>query len=111
VSGAWIGGELHLAPLVMLRERGVLERTLRHVLVHAMTDDALRARPAWVREGAALFFADPAPPASPPRRGPCPRDDELLQPATAGELADAYARARSCFARQVEAGRAWRDVR
>jgi SpoIID/LytB domain protein len=110
VSGAWSGGELHLAPLVMLRERGVLNRTLRRGLVHAMTGDALRTRPAWVREGAALYYSDASTPGS-GRRGACPQERELLQPVSAGALADAYARARSCFARQVENGRTWRDVR
>jgi hypothetical protein len=29
-SGAVVGGELHLLPLAVLRDRGVLERTIRH---------------------------------------------------------------------------------
>jgi len=36
---------------------------------------------------------------------------ELLHPVSAGALGDAYARARNCFARQIAAGRSWRDVR
>ena len=56
-SGAVVGGELHLLPLVVLRERGVLERTIRHELVHLMADPLLRHRAAWVREGAAIYFA------------------------------------------------------
>ena len=34
-----------------------LDRTIRHELVHLMTDTVLAQRPAWVREGAAIFFA------------------------------------------------------
>ena len=56
-SGAVVGGEIHLVPLASLRERGVLDRTIRHELVHLMADPILRERPAWVREGAAIYFA------------------------------------------------------
>jgi SpoIID/LytB domain protein len=108
-SGAWIENEAHLAPLVTLRARGVLERAIRHELVHAMTEDVLSGRPAWVREGAALFFSDER--SLPERRGVCPQDNELLRPVSAGALADAYARARSCFARQIDSGRSWQNVR
>ena len=52
-----MNGELHLLPLAVLRDRGVLERTIRHELVHLMTDAALGKRPVWVREGAAIYFA------------------------------------------------------
>ena len=56
-----VNGELHLLPLAVLRDRGVLERTIRHELVHAMADDLLGKRPAWVREGAAIYFAGERP--------------------------------------------------
>jgi SpoIID/LytB domain protein len=118
-SGAWVKGDLHLLPLAVLRERGMLERTIRHALVHAMADGLLDKRPAWVRAGAAMYFAEEKPvPGSPDAarqrsepRASCPKDNELMQPVSAGGLADAYARARSCFARQIAAGRNWRDVR
>ena len=128
-SGAVVGGDRHLLPLATLRDRGVLERTIRHQLVHVMTDAALGGRPVWVREGAAIYFADlgtPAPggtldrpvPPQPDRpafrpqpRGSCPADAELLRPVSVGALSTAHARARACFARQIAAGRAWRDVK
>ena len=116
--GAWVGNELHLLPLAVLRERGLLDRTIRHEIVHALTDKVLDDRPAWVREGAAIYFAEEPNPGGtggpgrrPAPRAACPRDNELLQPVSAGALTDAYARARSCFARQIAAGRGWRDVR
>jgi len=118
-SGTVVDGELHLLPLVTLRERGVLARTIRHELVHIMTDSVLSSRPAWVREGAAIYFAgeQPIPGESPQRprlkpapRASCPDDAELLRPVSAGALSNAYARARACFAKQIEAGKAWRDV-
>jgi SpoIID/LytB domain protein len=123
-SGAWVknGGkaELHLLPLAVLRDRGVLERTIRHELVHAMADDILGKRPAWVREGAAIYFAGERPipgqtttgaAARPEPRAACPDDNELLRPVSVGALSNAYARARSCFARQIADGKSWRDVK
>ena len=112
--------ELHLLPLAVLRDRGVLDRTIRHELVHVMTDKVLAQRPAWVREGAAIYFAGEQPipgeaierPAfRPPPRVSCPDDPELRQPVSVGALSNAYARARACFARQIQGGRSWRDVR
>jgi hypothetical protein len=104
---------VHLVPLASLRDRGVLERTIRRQLVHVMADPLLSQRPAWVKEGAALFFGDPGRESGSPGlpRDACPADAELLRPVSLGALGDAYARARSCFAHQIAAGRAWRDVK
>ena len=119
-SGAIVGAELHLLPLAVLRDRGVLERTIRHELVHLMADTALGKRPAWVREGAAIYFAgeqvipgepQQRPAFKPTPRAACPDDNELLRPVSVGALSNAYARARSCFAKQIQSGRTWRDVR
>ena len=44
-------------------------------------------------------------------KGRCPQDNELRYPVSAGALANAYGRARACFARQIEAGKVWNDVR
>jgi SpoIID/LytB domain protein len=114
-SGAVVGTELNLLPLAVLRERGVLERTLRYELVHLMADGLLRDRPVWVREGAAGYFAglrqasgdsgDRQP------RPLCPTDVELLSPVSAGALSNARIQARACFARQADGGRPWREVK
>jgi len=119
-SGALIGAELHLLPLAVLRQRGLLDRTIRHEMVHSMTDTALDKRPMWVKEGAALYFAgeqpmssavQQRPPFRPEPRASCPIDAELLRPVSVGALSNAYARARVCFARQIAAGKTWKDVR
>jgi stage II sporulation protein D len=107
--GSANGTEIQLMPLATLRDRGLVERTIRRQLVHAFVDESLRRRPAWVRYGAALFYADPGTPA--PSRGPCPSDSELLRPLSAGAFASALADARACFSRQVMDGRKWTDVR
>ena len=81
---------------------------------------ALGKRPVWVREGAAIYFAgeqmipgepQQRPAFKPAPRGSCPDDNELLHPVSVGALSNAYARARSCFAKQLHAGRNWKDVR
>jgi SpoIID/LytB domain protein len=119
-SAVMLRGELHLLPLPVLRDRGVLERTIRHSLVHAMIDSALGDRPRWVRDGAAIYFGGEPPIAAHPVERPsfrpaprpaCPTDAELAFPVSIGALANAHARARACFAKQIESGRKWRDVR
>ena len=119
IPGAVIKGDIHLLPLAGLRQRGVLERVIRHELVHVMTDGALGRRPLWVREGAALYFSGErgsrgeAPTRMPvlQPRLPCPDDADLLRPVSAGALSNDYARAHACFVRQITRGRAWQDVR
>src|SRR5581483_1695880 len=111
-TGAVVRGEIHLLPLVVLRDRGVLERTIRQQLAHLMIDDALSARPRWVRDGAAAYFA--APPRDRPAPGgglECPGDAELGNPVSAGSLTSALARAEACVARRLRGGRSWRDIR
>jgi hypothetical protein len=106
--------ELQFVPLTLLRDRGILERTIRRELVHAMVDDTLADRPLWVREGIASYYADPDE-QRPERRGggraACPGNGELQQPVSPGALVDALTRARSCVAQQLEAGRSWREIK
>jgi stage II sporulation protein D len=120
-SIAVMNGEVHLLPPAVLRDRGVLERSVRHGLVHVLTDGILAERPLWVREGAAVYFADrvasaPALERSPisgsvEARASCPPDADLRQPISIGGLSTAYALARACFARQLVSGRSWQEVR
>ena len=106
-------------PLASLRERGVLDRTIRHELVHLMADPILRERSAWVREGAAIYFAGwgPVPGDARPTtlslrsRMACPGDADLLRPVSPGALSNALASSLACFSRQMDAGKTWRDVK
>jgi hypothetical protein len=115
-SGALVNGEIHLLPPAVLRERGVLERTLRRELVRVMTEQALAGRPRWVQDGAAIYFAEDeagrglagAPDTS---RVSCPVEAELVRPLSAGALTNAYARARSCFVRDLAKRKSWRDIK
>jgi len=110
-SGAFVNAEIHLSPLPSLRDRGMLERTIRREVVQLLTHEALSRRPEWVRVGAALFFAEGDQSTANLARTTCPTDAELLRPASVGALSMAYAEARACFARQIASGRSWRDVR
>ena len=110
-SGSVVDGAMHFLPVGVLRDRGVLDRTLRRALVTVMVGGSLEGRPVWVREGVAGYFADPGAPVVEVRNAGCPTDIELTRPVSAGALSDAYGRARSCVARQVTGGRSWRDVR
>jgi SpoIID/LytB domain protein len=111
--------EMQFVPLTVLRDRGVLEKTLRREIVHTLTSAALSGRPLWVREGAASYFAGehttgpdtPALRAAPQPRLSCPTDDELLRPVSPGALSLAYTRATACFAKQIAGGKKWTEVK
>jgi SpoIID/LytB domain protein len=114
--GAFANGEIHLLPSRQLRDRGILESTLRRQIVHLLVDATLARRPAWVRTGAALYYGDvnltsASASTSNLARESCPADAELLRPLSPGSLSTAYSQAYACFARQVAGGRSWRDVR
>jgi SpoIID/LytB domain protein len=111
VSGASDGTGIDLLPLSILRQRGQLERTVRHEVAHVLLDGALKGRPLWVREGAAFYFADPEGTAETAGRGGCPADEEFLRPLSAGGHRAAYARAEACFRRAIAQGRRWHDIR
>jgi hypothetical protein len=114
-----VSGEVHLLPIGVLRERGLLERTVRHQIVHLLTKEAFANRPAWVSEGAALYFAGEHPALTAPKQWPpyrpssaaCPSDSEVLRPVSVGALANADLRARACFAKQLEKGRRWDEIK
>jgi hypothetical protein len=112
-SGATSGTDIALLPVTILQQQGQLERTVRHEVAHALLDGALAGRPLWVREGAAIYFSTDADRAPGPSGGrvTCPSDAELRQASSAGAQRDAYARAEACFARQISAGRTWREVK
>jgi SpoIID/LytB domain protein len=118
-TGVALDTDIHLVPLTVLRERGLLERTIRHEIVHVLTRTALSGRPLWVREGAAAYFAgDGRVPGESARRVvdpggriSCPNDRELLQPASPGALSNAHARAAACVGRQIAAGKKWTEIR
>lgn len=111
VSGATDGSAIELLPIAELRRQGLLERTVRREVTHALLDGALSNRPMWVREGAAAYFARASTAAGAPPRVSCPSDAELLRPISAGAERDAFARAEACFARGIAEGKRWDQIR
>jgi stage II sporulation protein D len=51
---------IRLQPVVLLKNKSILESTLRHELFHLLIESKARAGiPLWFREGLALYFASP----------------------------------------------------
>jgi stage II sporulation protein D len=99
-----------LAPPTILERRDGLEPALRRAVAEMLTATAFADRPAWVRIGAARYFASRERPAAIPHVK-CPTDAELTLAVSAAAQGDAERRAEACFARAVAAHRDWRNVR
>ena len=110
-NGAIAAGEMHFLPVDVLDGRGLLGRTVRHEIVHALTDRYLVDRPLWVREGAAVYFSMDRKAGEEAPRLECPTDADIRQATSPGALSLAYTEALSCFARQIASGRSWLDIR
>ncbi len=118
-AGATRGQQVDFIPPSVLRQRGILERTLRHELAHVLTADRLKGRPTWVQEAVAMDLAGEsfAGDDEPRRAGPggpassCPADAEFRDVRSADQLPKLYRRAAACYAAQRAAGRRWDEVR
>ena len=112
-SGRTRGTRIDLLPLSVLQRRASVETTVRHELVHVLTDAVLADRPLWVREGLAQTMAGEGADAEPSPRParPCPSDADLRNPASADAWRAAYDAAAACVTRALGAGVAWRDLR
>jgi stage II sporulation protein D (peptidoglycan lytic transglycosylase) len=126
-SGAARGTRIDLVPASVLRQRGILDETLRHELAHVVTGARLSGRPIWVREAVATKLAAGARLVGPPPAraaaasdgstaapGPapsCPTDGEWRSLRSADAMRHAYRLASACFDAQRAAGRAWDEVR
>lgn len=102
------GTTIDLLPLGVLRQRGILDSTLAHELVHVLTESELKERPLWVREGIAAYYAGER------QSGPdstCPADRELSAPPSADALRRALTRATACVALEFRRGTPWRELR
>jgi stage II sporulation protein D len=108
---------IDLVPAALLAQRDGFEAALRIAIAELLVADALKDRPAWVRVGAARYFArggtGGATGGTPRVRGRdrCPADAELTLAISAPAQRDAEARAEDCFARGYARTRNWRAVR
>ena len=115
-AGASRGESIDLLPPAALRRRGLLERTIRHEIAHAVIGSRLAGRPLWIQEGAAMFLAGELDEVE--RRGTpdgranvrCPGDAEITGASSADALKQAYRRAAACFARELRARRRWNEI-
>ena len=116
VSSVSDGTSIDLVPAALLAQRDGFEAALRIAVAELLVADALKGRPAWVRVGAARYFARvrPVPGDGAPRTGGrdrCPADAELTLAISAPAQRDAEARAEACFAREYARTKDWRAVR
>jgi len=123
-SARTAGSRIDLLPAGVLRQRGILDLTLRHELVHVLTDSVLRDRPIWVREGLAIVKSGElgaanigggsgqgATQPARTRRVACPSDVDFLRAASPEAWRGVYEAAGQCVSRALAAGIRWQDLR
>jgi len=115
VSSVSQGTSIDLVPAALLAQRDGFDAALRFAIAELLVADALKGRPAWVRVGAARYFAREgkgvAPEPSRSGRERCPADAELTLAISAPAQRDAESRAEACFAREFARTKDWRTVR
>ena len=117
VSSVSEGTSIDLVPAALLAQRGGFDAALRIAVAELLVADGLKGRPAWVRVGAARYFAHAVAGAEvngtlrTGSRDRCPADAELTLAISAPAQRDAEARAEACFAREYARTRDWRAVR
>jgi stage II sporulation protein D len=116
-AGATHNGTIDLLPLAVLRQRGLLESTLRHEFTHALTSAWLQGAPRWMSEGVAEWVVRGGDVGASSRAAAhaadvrCPDDEEFVRGDSAAALRAVYERAGVCYAREVRLGRSWRTWR
>jgi stage II sporulation protein D len=95
---------IRLQPIAQLKNKSVLESTLRHELFHLLIESKSRAGiPLWFREGLALYLASPENPASPAAdMSDQQMEAQFLHPTSREEMQRAYAVARRYVKRLIE---------
>jgi SpoIID/LytB domain protein len=111
VSVVATGTSIDLAPAPVLAQREGVDNAIRRGVAELLVAGPLSGRAAWVRVGAARYFARPEP-QSPPSTAPrCPSDAELTLAISAAAHRDAEMRAEACFAAALRRTADWRAVR
>ena len=79
-AAATRNNRIELQPLALLKQRGILETTLRHELVHVMVDTIGNGQtPRWLAEGIALYVAGEGPLIEHYGKGPAMAPGDLEQ--------------------------------
>lgn len=105
------GSTIELAPAALLLQREGVEPIVRTAIAELLVSSAVADRPAWVRIGAARYYARGTPIAPPKSKVQCPADSELTLAISAVAQREAEARAEACFARALAERKDWRAVR
>jgi len=97
------GHTISLQPLFVLRNKSVLQSTLRHELLHLLLESRTRAdTPLWFREGLTLFLSDPDRHGQPLSMSAQEIEAGLEHPTSRESLERCYAAARTRVAGLVE---------
>jgi stage II sporulation protein D len=97
------GHVISLQPLATLKEKGILESTLRHELIHLLVESHAHAgTPLWFREGLVLYLADPEKRFDPVAMTEREIEPALEHPASREEVQRAYSAARMRVAQMVQ---------
>jgi stage II sporulation protein D len=104
----WIAAYTHghtisLQPLTTLKEKTILESTLRHELIHLFVESrAHTGTPLWFREGLVLYLSEPEQNAPPVVMTEREIEHTFDQPQSQESLRRAYSAARSRVAQMVQ---------
>ena len=101
------GRIISLQPLAVLKEKSILESTLRHEFAHLLIEARAHAgTPLWFREGLTLYFAGPGKNFGPVQMTEAEMERAFQNPGDRKSLERAYAAARTKVERMVrESGR------
>jgi stage II sporulation protein D len=111
VSVATSGTAIELAPAAVLAQREGVADAVRVGVAEVLVSGPLAGRAAWIRIGAARYYAHGAANRVLPAPRQCPSDAELMLAISAAAQREAEAAAEACFARALHRARSWRDVR
>jgi len=96
------GRIISLQPLAVLKEKSILESTLRHEFAHLLIEARAHAgTPLWFREGLTLYFADPRKNIEPVQMTEAEMEKTFQNPGDRKSLEHAYAAARTKVERMV----------
>jgi stage II sporulation protein D len=97
------GHRISLQPAAVLKDKSILESTLRHEFTHLLVEErAHTGTPLWFREGLVLYLADRDRPFAPVTMPEAEMEAALERGASQESLERAYAAARTRVAKMVE---------
>ncbi|HXA84011.1 MAG TPA: SpoIID/LytB domain-containing protein [Candidatus Dormibacteraeota bacterium] len=97
------GSVISLQPLAILRDKSILESTLRHEFTHLLVEARAHPRtPLWFREGLVLYLAEPKQNVAPVTMAEKAMEASLQHPADRQTLEKTYAAARTKVVQMIQ---------